>query len=73
MYNMDYDTAASHWIEKDKNSVHMEEATLRETIEAFINAHNTCALATASGTWCAIHRLNITMWMARSIFSPKVD
>ena len=48
MYNMDYDTAASHWIEKDKTSVHMDDVALKEKIDAFIGAHNTCALATAS-------------------------
>ena len=48
MYNMDYDSAAAHWTEKDKTSVHMEEAALREKIDAFLQEHNTCALATAS-------------------------
>ena len=48
MYEMDYDLAASHWIEKDKASVHMNDAELKEKIDAFIGAHNTCALATAS-------------------------
>ncbi len=45
---MDYDKAASHWIEKDKASIHMDDEELKEKIEAFIGAHNTCALATAS-------------------------
>jgi len=44
----DYDSAASHLIERDKDSVHMETADLKEKIESFIGAHNTCALATAS-------------------------
>ncbi len=48
MWKMDYDAAASHWIERDKESVHMEEAALKERIETFIGGHNTCALATAS-------------------------
>ncbi len=48
MYNMDYDSAAAHWIEKDKTTVHMDEAELKEKIDAFVGAHNTCALATAS-------------------------
>lgn len=48
MYQPDYDSAASHWIERDSNSVHMEPATLKEKNEAFISVHNTCALATAS-------------------------
>lgn len=47
MYQPDYDLAASHWIERDRDSVHMETAALKEKIESFIGAHNTCALATA--------------------------
>ncbi len=48
MYQPDYDLVASHWIERDHDSVHMEAAALKERIESFIGAHNTCALATAS-------------------------
>lgn len=48
MYQPDYDRAAAHWIEKDKESVKMEQAALKEKIKEFIRAHNTCALATAS-------------------------
>ncbi len=48
MYQSDYDSAASYWIERDRDSVHMETAALKEKIECFIGAHNTCALATAS-------------------------
>ena len=48
MYQLDYDAVASHWIERDRDSVHMETAALKEKIEAFVGAHNTCALATAS-------------------------
>lgn len=47
-YQPDYDSASSHWIERDRDSVHMEPAALKEKIEAFVDAHNTCALATAS-------------------------
>ena len=48
MYEPDYDAAASHWIERDCDSVHMEPEALKEKIESFVGAHNTCALATAS-------------------------
>lgn len=48
MYQQDYGSAASYWINRDRDSVHMETAALREKIESFIGAHNTCALATAS-------------------------
>lgn len=33
MWEMDYESAAKHWVEKDKESVHMEEAALKERIE----------------------------------------
>ena len=46
---MDYDKAASVWVEKDKDSAHMKEAALKDKIAEFIKAHNTCALAVASG------------------------
>ena len=46
-WQMDYDAAAEHWAEKDKESAHMEPDALREKIDAFIRAHNTGALATA--------------------------
>ena len=48
MWEIDYDKAASVWVEKDKNSVHMEEDALKDKIDEFILAHNTCALAVAS-------------------------
>ncbi len=48
MFKFDYDAAAAHWEEKDKASVHMEAAALKERIEKFIKEHNACALATAS-------------------------
>ena len=49
MWEMDYEKAASVWLEKDKDSVHMEEDALKDKIDEFIKAHNTCALAVASG------------------------
>ncbi len=49
MWEMDYDKASTMWIEKEKDSVHMEEEALKEKIDEFVNAHNTCALAVASG------------------------
>ena len=46
---MDYDKLSALWIERDKGSVHMEKDALKEWIDGFIKAHNTGALATASG------------------------
>ncbi len=51
MWEMDYEKAASVWLEKDKDSVHMEEDVLKDKIDEFIKAHNTCALAVASGVF----------------------
>ena len=48
MYEMDYDVAASYWIEKEKSSAHLDEETLKNKIDGFLKNHNTCALATAS-------------------------
>ena len=45
-YVTDYDKAANHRIEKDKNAVHMEHEALKDRILEFIKSHNTCALAT---------------------------
>ncbi|WP_191017918.1 pyridoxamine 5'-phosphate oxidase family protein [Treponema zioleckii] len=44
---MDYDEAAEFWIKKDRDSVKMEKDALKEKITAFLNSHNTCALATS--------------------------
>lgn len=44
---MDYEKAAGYWLEKDKNSVHMDREALEEELETFIDAHTVCALATA--------------------------
>ena len=33
MWEMEYDKAASVWVEKDKDSVHMERAALKDKIE----------------------------------------
>ena len=48
MWEMDYDAAASAWIEKDNASVHLDSEALKVKIDEFITAYNTCALATAS-------------------------
>lgn len=46
---MDYEKAASYWLEKDKNAVKMEHQTLKTKIDEFISRHKTCALAVADG------------------------
>ena len=46
---MDYEKAESFWMDKEKDSVRMEEGELKKRIEAFLASHKTCALATGSG------------------------
>ncbi len=46
---MDYKKAAAYWTEKDEKADRMDRDALLAQIEKFINAHNTCALATGCG------------------------
>lgn len=46
---MDYKAAANFWISKDKDSKKMDREDLLKEIEAFLDKHKICALATASG------------------------
>ncbi|QOX61873.1 pyridoxamine 5'-phosphate oxidase family protein [Anoxybacterium hadale] len=46
---MDYQKAATYWIEKDEKGVHMDPEMILSKMETFILAHNTCALATGCG------------------------
>ena len=48
MWEMDYETAARYWTDKEKDSVSMDPDDLKKRIVDFIGGHNTCALATAS-------------------------
>ena len=51
MKQEEYKAAAEYWDVKDAGSVKMERAELLAEVEAYINANNTCALATASGNF----------------------
>ena len=51
---MDYDKLTTVWIEKDRDSVHMEDKPLKDRIDVFIKAHNTGAMAVGSGDF--LHR-----------------
>ena len=73
MWDMDYDSAASHWIERDRDFVHMEPAALKEKIEAFIGAHKTCALATASADMVRNTPIEYNYVDSCFYFFPKVD
>ncbi|WP_242829517.1 pyridoxamine 5'-phosphate oxidase family protein [Butyrivibrio fibrisolvens] len=47
-FKFDYNAAANYWLNKDVNSQKMPREQVLERITAFIEAHNTCTLATAS-------------------------
>ena len=43
------DAAARYWQEKDARSTRLDAARLRPLVEQYLQAHNTCALATGAG------------------------
>lgn len=45
---MDYKKAQNYWKEKETAAVKMDAGALREKMEAYIGANNTCALATGA-------------------------
>ena len=47
-FKFDYNAAANYWLNKDVHSQKMPREQVLERITAFIEAHNTCTLATAS-------------------------
>ena len=48
---MNYELAASCWEKEDAQAEKMERGALLAQMEKFIEAHNTCALATGCGTF----------------------
>ena len=51
MDRAEYEKAARYWTDRDAAAKKMDRAALLEQIDAFLNAHNTCALATGSGSF----------------------
>jgi len=47
-WNMDYDAAINYWLKRDKTTARVKETVLKEKIESYIKAHNTCSLATGT-------------------------
>lgn len=45
----EYEEAATYWRKKDAQAVKMDKTQLKQTIEEYILANKTCALATAAG------------------------
>lgn len=54
MTHEDYERAANHWKVKDAESKKMEKNELLAAIKAYIEANNTCALATGNGTFVRV-------------------
>lgn len=44
----EFDEAARYWTKRESTSIRMPEKELRQAIDAFLETHNVCALATAS-------------------------
>ena len=59
---MDYDEAASYWEKRDAEGKKADRETLTAKAEAFLTAHNTCALATGHGTQVRCTPLEYTYW-----------
>ncbi len=51
MKQEEYKAAAEYWSVKDRDSAKVERAELFASVEAYIRANNTCALATGSGSF----------------------
>ena len=51
MTQAQFQAAARYWEEKDAASVKLDPAQLRSVAEAYIQARNTCALATGAGAY----------------------
>lgn len=59
---MNFEKAASYWEEKDKTSVKMDRETLLQEADAFLTAHNTCALATGAGEFVRCTPIEYNWW-----------
>lgn len=53
--------AAGYWDLKDADSVRLDKSRLKEMLEEYIQANNTCALATGTGDYvrCTPHRVQL--------------
>ncbi|MCI2062395.1 MAG: pyridoxamine 5'-phosphate oxidase family protein [Eubacteriaceae bacterium] len=60
MTHEEYLKAANHWKVKDADNAAMDSSSLRAAAEAYIDANNTCALATGAGTFVRCTPLEYT-------------
>lgn len=51
MERSEYEKAASYWTKKEAALKRMEPEELKAEIDAYLSAHNTCALATGTGSF----------------------
>lgn len=51
MTHEEYKRAVDHWKVKDSESIKMNRQELLQAVKEYINANNTCALATGAGTF----------------------
>ena len=67
----EYERAANYWKEKDAQSKKLDQDALKKAVEEYIQANNTCALATAE-ILCAVRRWSIRIMTTASGFFLKV-
>ena len=68
----EYERAANYWKEKDAQSKKLDQDALKKTVEEYIQANNTCALATAAGDFVRCTPLEYTYLTTASGFFLKV-
>lgn len=56
----EYERAANYWKEKDAQSKKLDQDALKKAVEEYIQANNTCALATAAGDFVRCTPLEYT-------------
>ena len=71
MTQAQFQAAARYWEEKDAASVKLDPAQLRSVAEAYIQANNTCALATGAGAYVPVSYTHLR-WIYR-ISKPAWD
>jgi len=59
---MDFQKASRYWEEKGAGSKRMPREKLLEAVGQFLRAHNTCALATGSGSFVRCTPIEYSLW-----------
>lgn len=68
MTHNEYERAANHWKVKDADNARLDKEKLMVEVEKYINANNTCALATGNGSFVRCTPIEYTyhdgaLWM----------